>query len=442
MKLSVNSLLDYIQSNQLIKKEEKILLAVSGGLDSCVMLDLFSKTDLNFGIAHCNFQLRGKDSDEDENFVKDRAKEYDKQFHSVKFHTLQFASENKYSIQEAARILRYKWFDEISNQFNYSKTATAHHLDDSIETFFINMLRKAGPGGLKGIPLINGNIIRPLLSYTRKEIEVYGAENNISYREDASNLSDDYLRNKLRHHVIPSLKESGDFENSMKHLMEDFSFIDQVLKNYLHDWIKKNVSHDGRQMIFPIDKIKEEVYPVPFLSALLHICGLKNIDAQKVLAVKTPGKIFEEGGKILLRNRNELILNTDCNAEIVPAQINSLPATLYYSDLNIVLTLSDCEKKIENVDKNFHQVDAGEIKLPLTIRAWKAGDSFIPLGMKGKKKISDFFVDNKINRFEKDNTYLLLSGNDIVCILGHRIDERYKITSDTQQILNIIVSRK
>ena len=439
-KILLNHFLEFIKEKNLINPGEKILLTVSGGMDSSVAAHLFSKTDFDFGIAHCNFSLREGESDGDAEFVKKLAENFQKPFHIKCFDTQIFAEKNKYSIQEAARILRYKWFEEISIEYNYQKIATAHHLDDSIETFFINLLRGTGTAGLKGISAMKEKIIRPLLFATRKEIEEYACENKINYREDLSNASDDYLRNRIRHHIIPVLKQNAEgFEDNMEKLMDDFSLITEIVNQRMKLWQQKHVQTDeaGNSRI-PMDKILNEKNASTFLSLLLHSFGITGIDCKKILSVETAGKIFHGKTYSILRDREFLILQKNDKPELKTYSISDLPAEIQVE--NMIISIRREEKNMENSfpGKNKSlQIDGEKITFPLTLRPWKPGDYFFPLGMKGKKKISNFYTDEKIDRFQKDKIYLLLSGNDIVCILGHRIDDRFKITSSTKKILTI-----
>ena len=438
----LSEFLNFIQKNKLVKAGEKILLTVSGGMDSTTMAHLISQTDFDFGIAHCNFSLRGKESSEDAEFVSSLAKNFHAPFHLKKFETTGFAVENKYSIQEAARILRYKWFEELAFEFNYDKIATAHHLDDSIETFFINLLRGTGTAGLKGISIKKGKIIRPLLFATRKEIEKYSAENKIDFREDSSNEKDDYLRNRIRHNILPAVKENAEnFEENMSELMEDISFMHKIFTERLDSWKIEFANADPEgNVLLPLREILSDENPVSFLSALLYSYGIKRAECEKIIRVENPGKIFHAGDYTILRDREFLIISKTQEKSNQIYSISSIPAEISTGNIKISIIVQEKFKNEHVPSENKFQIDGEKLKLPLTLRTWQPGDYFFPLGMKGKKKISDFYTDEKINRFEKDKTYLLLSGTDIVCILGHRIDERYKITSSTTNILTIEIT--
>jgi tRNA(Ile)-lysidine synthase len=439
-------LLQFIGENKLADKSDTLLLAVSGGMDSSLMTDLFSKTVFKFGIAHCNFSLRGTESDEEEDFVKNLAEKLGKKFHSKRFDTKKFAEENKLSIQEAARELRYNWLNTLCDEFHYSKIATAHHLDDSIETFFINILRGTGPAGLRGIPVKNARVIRPLLFAKKSEIEHYAKEEFLQYRNDSSNNSDDYLRNRVRHNLLPVIKENAaGFESNMQKLMHEMTFIHAFTMEKMKEWKKMHVKEEkSGNLLVPIRAITKEADPASFLSTFLYALGIKGLDCQKILYAETPGKIFSSSGHEILMDRLNLVIRNkedkklyENNEFILPG----LPSKIKVGEKQIYIHLEEPEKKHkETTEREIQYVDGDELSLPLTIRPWKAGDYFFPLGMKGKKKISDFYTDIKLNRFEKDKTLILLSGKNIVCILGHRIDERYKIKATTKNILTIEIS--
>lgn len=434
--------LEFIEAEKLIAGDEKILLAVSGGLDSVVMTNLFNQTRFDFGIAHCNFSLRGNESDKDEIFTRELSETITRPFYTRKFDTENYARENHISIQEAARKLRYEFFEEIATKYGYSKISTAHHLNDSIETFFINLFRNSGPRGLRGIPVINGNIIRPLLFARRNHLEEYAGKHKIIFREDSSNESDKYLRNRIRHHLIPELMQTDSaFEENTLAIMAQNRVIDRLMSEKMNAWKDLNIIFDKEgDILLPLSKIPAEDNAALFLSYLLYTYDITKIDCDKLLSVKTPGKIFHSGDFDLLRDREFVIIKRKRYKENNSFTIDSLPAKITYNSCSISIEEDTLNKKWQVGEPGIQWVDAESIILPLKIRPWKSGDAFHPLGMKGKKKISDFFTDVKMNRFEKDNTLLLLSGNDIVCILGHRIDERFKITSSTKKTLRIAIA--
>ena len=371
--------LQFISQKNLIKKNEKILLAVSGGLDSCVMAFLFSQSEFDFGIAHCNFQLRGKESRDDELFVKDLSSRLGKKYHTINFETEKFAEENKYSIQEAARILRYKWFGEVSSKNNYNKIATAHHLDDSIETFFINLIRGTGTGGLRGIPVQNNLIIRPLLFATRNEIEKFSQTNNIGYRTDSSNLKDDYLRNRIRHNLIPGIKnESPEFEENMRVLMNEISFAHHAAMNEIEEWKNINLLTDENYNLrIPIDEILSRENPPEFLSLLLYSAGITGVDCRKIISADQPGKIFHSKDFLILRDRNFIILQKKLDIEKIEVEIHSVPAEIISGKVTIRLKEETAVIEKLPAEETSLRVDSDVLSYPLILRPWKAGDYFI-----------------------------------------------------------------
>lgn len=433
--------LEFIRHQELAEKN--ILVTVSGGMDSVVMLRLFLEAGIKIGIAHCNFTLRGKESDEDEKFVTSLSEEHRIPLYVRNFDTEKFAAENKLSIQQAARELRYRWFDSLCDELKYDRIATAHHANDSIETFFINLSRGSGIKGLRGIPASNGRVIRPMLASTRLEIEKYASENNIKYREDSSNASDDYLRNRIRHHVIPVIRKNVEgFEEGMQSLMKDLSFFHDILFQNVEEWKKKNIVTEEKNLLIPLKEIQVMAEPVLFLSTVLYTFGIIRMDSSKILSSTMPGKFFYDGEYVLLRDRENLILTKTKSETTGDVIIQGIPAEINFGSFGIKITSENITEGTDTEKKITHRIDSRNLRFPLMIRQWKDGDRFTPLGMKGEKKVSDFFTDIKMDRLEKLKTPLLLSGNDIVCILGHRIGERYKLTPDTQNTLTIELTRQ
>jgi tRNA(Ile)-lysidine synthase len=431
--------LSFIDSNKLINPSDRILIAVSGGLDSIVLTDLIIAAGFNSAIAHCNFGLRGNESDKDEEFVESVAAKYKVPFFVSYPQTEKISQEKKITIQEAAREFRYRWFKDLAEEHDFNCIATGHHLDDSIETFFINLFRNSGPAGLRGIPLKNEMIVRPLLFATRQEIQDYAKEKNLQFREDSSNLTDAYFRNRLRHHLIPLLHEQiPGFHNVMVENFSLFSDVYNALSEFTEEWKKKHVATDENGVIrLPLQIIKQAAHPDALLSAILYSLGITGMDCKMILKNNSPGKIFNSQKYTLLRDRHKLLIQPLIKiSPDGPVIINSLPSEIIFFGKKINFKLAENPETPLN-DVGIQMLDAGKLLFPLTLRTWKEGDYFYPLGMKGKKKISDFYTDKKIDLFEKEKILLLLSGNDIVCILGHRIDERYKIASNTKKVLII-----
>ncbi len=421
---------NFLFGKALLRQGQNVLVAVSGGLDSIVLCRLLRESKIDFEIAHCNFKLRGKESDGDEEFVKKIAAYYKVPFYSIQFKTKSYAKENKLSTQEAARELRYRWFEKIRAENEIDKIAVAHHLNDSIETFFINTIRGTGLSGMKGIASINGHIIRPLLFATREELENFAKKKKLKWREDSSNAGDDYLRNRIRHKVIPELKtKNPEFEKSMQRSLDFFDFANHIQKTFIEDWKKKNtsVTPDGSVTI-RLKPVMDFGFSAALLSAILHSYGITNLEPEKILNA-SPGKIFQSQSARILYDRNSLVLQPKKSEPAQEFLISHTPDKLEIGDHKFSFeTISSNRLTAIPREENIQAVDAGKISYPLQVRKWQAGDSFYPLGMTKRKKISDFLIDKKVNRFEKEMTYVLLSGKDIVCILGHRIDDRFKIT--------------
>lgn len=417
---------------------KKLLLATSGGIDSMVLVHLFKALGYEIYIAHCNFGLRAEESDGDEDFIRNYAEENSIEIFVTRFNTKAFADEHKVSIQIAARQLRYAWFEELLEKHSLDYLITAHHLDDSAETFLINFTRGTGLEGLTGIPQQNGNIVRPLLPFTRTEIEAYAADNNILWREDSSNASDKYLRNKLRHHVLPLLKElnpsfSGSFVNTLQHLQQAQSLVqDAAILVY-----QQVVAEEANRKIINLNQLLRlpnfEAYLYQWLSPL----GFTAWDDIYALVTAQPGKVVLTENYRLLKDRETLILEP---VKVGDDEIYEIHENIEKTTNPIGLKLLKTDK-IEVIDtKNAIFVNNEAIKFPLFLRKWRDGDYFCPSGMHGnKKKVAKFFKDEKFSLSDKEQTWLLCSGDDIIWIVGHRPDERFRVTTQTTQILKIEV---
>ncbi len=415
-------------------QKAKMLIAVSGGLDSMVLLDLISKTNIEFAVAHCNFQLRGDESDEDENFVKSYCNENSIQGFFQKFDTKQFAEEEKLSIQVAARKLRYEWFYELLVTENFDFVATAHHLDDQLETFLIHFSRGTGLDGLTGIPSQNDKIIRPLLTFSRAEIETFANENNLKWREDSSNASDKYVRNKIRHQVVPILKELNpsfldSFENTLQNLNQAQSLVEDASR-IVYRKVVKDV--DNQKKIDLNELLQLPNYQAYLYQWLLPFGFSAWQDIYDLVEAQSGKQIFSEHFR-LLKDRETLIIQPK-SAKVSDEffiQENQF-------QLNFPLKLSFCN--VDDITINDSKtifVDAKTLKFPLQLRKWQEGDYFYPFGMNGKKKISKFFKDEKISVIDKEKIWLLCSENRIVWIVGKRMDDQFKVTENTQTIIKI-----
>ena len=424
----------HIEQNFAQLKDKKLLLAVSGGVDSMVLLDLFYKLRFDICIVHCNFQLRGKESDADEMLVRETCQDSYIPYFIESFDTLEFAKENKLSIQLAARKLRYDWFQEIiSLGFDY--VLTAHHLDDNVETFLINFTRGTGLEGLTGIPAQNGNIIRPLLPFSREEIENYALENKIQWREDSSNASDKYFRNKLRHNIVPTLKELNtgfldSFQNTLHHLHQAESLVNDASKLVY----EKVVEVKENQLEIHLKSLLEFQNYKAYLYQWLKEYGFSAWnDIYDLVEAQSGKQVFSES-HVLLKDREKLILSE--RKEVNKSEVFIIESI--ESKVNIPLKLRFCKAvNIFETVSNCIFVDESKIKFPLTIRKWQEGDYFYPSGMNGKKKLSKYFKDEKYSLLDKKNQWLLCSEDQIIWVIGKRADNRFIASETTQQIIKI-----
>ena len=433
----------YYQNQHLFAKTDKVLLAVSGGRDSVAMLYLFQAAQLNFGIAHCNFKLRGKDSDQDEQFVFDLAKKLNVPFYTTSFDTKTYAKKNKISTQMAARELRYNWFAEIKEKNNYQYIATAHHKNDVAETLLINLAKGTGLSGLHGIKNKVGAIIRPLLCFNRSEIDAFIEENKLTFREDKSNEETKYVRNKVRHKIIPEMEKiNPSFIETIFNETQYFGEIEQLLEIKINEDKKKcwKVLKDGTIEV-EIDKLLNLKPLRTYLFYFLRPYGFNTDDVFDVMnsLYKQSGKKFNSSTHQLIKDRNKLIISTIQQKERTEFIVEKLED---FKKLAISIEAKMVAKnqlKTIKKEKYFAYLNAEKLTFPLVLRKWKTGDKFKPFGMKGMKKLSDFFVDEKFSLVEKEKVWLLTTNNKIVWVVGHRIDDDFKISENTKNILQLSV---
>lgn len=430
----LSELQNHLNKNLPFLKGKKLLIAVSGGVDSMVLVYLLHKLKMDISVAHCNFNLRGEESDGDTEFVKSECNNYNIKLFVNYFNTKEYADLNKLSVQVAARQLRYDWFNELLENEGFDYLLTAHHLDDSIETFLINFTRGTGLEGLTGIPQLNGKIVRPFLIFSREEIENFAQENAVHWREDSSNASDKYLRNKLRHNVIPILKElnpgfSDSFQQTLENLQQAQSMVDDasriVYRKVVQDVNYQKKINLTELMILPNYQAYLYQWLKPFGFTAWN-------DIYDLVTAQSGKQIFSEQYR-LLKDRNELIL--------AEKSVSESEIFLVYEDntnLNVPLKLTVCNKGDITVDQNdCIFVDKDTLKFPLVFRKWQEGDYFYPSGMSGKKKLSKYFKDEKFSLIDKENTWLLCSDNQIVWIVGKRADRRFLANETTQTIIKI-----
>lgn len=426
----------HIHQNLPFLIESKLLIAISGGLDSVVLTHLCHKLNVNMALAHCNFNLRSGESHTDEDFVIQLAKDLDLEVFTERFDTKKYSKDHKMSIQMAARELRYNWFEALTNQFQFDYVLTAHHTDDNLETFLINLSRGTGLEGLKGIPQINNNIVRPLLPFSREAISTYATDNKIEWREDSSNASIKYMRNKLRHDVIPVLKEMNpqclqNFQATLSNLSDTADIVEESVDAVL----KRAITFiDDNYMAFSVKEFKKLNNPKAYLFEVFKDYGFTEWHAIVNLLDAQSGKIIASSTHRLIKDRDCLLLshipkNTFKNITIdeLVTQIETPMGTLFFNEANAVLS-----KELHTI-----YVDKSLLKYPLKLRQWQEGDYFYPLGMSGKKKLSKYFKDEKLSLIDKENVWLLCSNNAVVWVVQRRADNRFKVTETTKQIMRI-----
>ena len=433
----------YIDENRLVSHDDRILLTVSGGVDSMVMLSLFTRCGYSVGVAHCNFQLRGAESDEDEVLVEEEAAKYGVPFYNKRFETAAEMERTGESMEMAARRLRYAWFDRLSREHGYTAVAIAHHADDSIETFFINLLRGTGLRGLTGISTQVGKIIRPLLFASRREILEYAVQNRIPFREDSSNRSTKYLRNKIRLGLIPRIREINPkftslMSRNLARLTDAQLFINHGIERIRGEAVTSEAGIDTIRL----DRI-DPAFPQGFViyELLSSGYGFKGdvIDSLcHALEQGATGRRFYAREHVACIDRGRIVV-----APVAPddACLTTVPKGALRSYCgNSVLYYEYCDiDTIKNfgVPEHIAQIDADRLQFPLTLRRWQEGDWFVPFGMTGRKKVSDFLVDAKVSVAEKQRQFVLVSGGEIAWLVGRRIDDRYRLTPETENVLRI-----
>ena len=414
--------------------DRPFLLACSGGVDSMVLWHLCRDYGLHFEVAHCNFGLRGAESDADAAFVQETAKNWNTIIHVKNFKTVYYSNLNKQSLQESARILRYAWFRELLDTHQLSYTVTAHQADDVLETFLINLIRGTGLEGLSGIPQRAERIRRPFLPFERNEIEAYARSREIPWREDSSNSEEKYLRNRLRHTVIPNLKDADSRMFSNFHKTLGFlSGSNALVRNHISEIRQDIFQKEGEIIRIPLDSLTQLKPLESYLYELFRPFGFTDWKALHRLMDGISGKEIRSLSHRLLRDRAALLLRPlqDPDTGVYPVFPNveerGVPALLAIQNVAV----------LGEVRPDVLYVDAETLKEGLQLRKWKKGDYFYPLGMNGKQKVSKYFKDHKFNLFEKEDQWILCSGSEIVWLVGHRPDERFKVQVGTKQILKI-----
>ena len=418
----------------------KLLLAVSGGVDSVVLAHLCHSAKLDFAIAHCNFNLRGEESDGDEKFVVDLADSLEVAVYTESFNTLKFAENHGISVQMAARDLRYEWFAELCSSVQFDYTLTAHHANDNLETFLINLIRGTGPEGLTGIKKEKKEVVRPLLPFTRAEIENFARKKNYKWREDSSNASDKYMRNKIRHQIVPVMEEINPqlldgFSKTQEHLRESLDLVE----DYISLLYPKLVQRDKFGYSIDIEFLKKVPNQKQILYQLLKSFGFTEwndvydlLDAQSgKMVLSDSHRLIKDRKKLLLTGHHEKTGNKEYNLD-KEEDLVMIPGmgTFHISEVD----------KMGQTSQSCIYVPERKLKFPLVIRKWKKGDFFYPFGMNGKKKLSDFFKDEKFSLPEKEHTWILCSGEEIVWIINHRADNRFAVDKSDSRLLKICIT--
>ncbi len=446
------SFIDFIKSENLFHAKDRLLLAVSGGVDSVVLCELCKHAGYDFAIAHCNFQLRGAESNADEQFVRELAKKYNVEIFVKKFVTEKYADNNKLSIQVAARKLRYAWFAELLGKVNDDSKQeelkapfrgfggfllTAHHADDNIETILMNFFKGSGINGLKGMLPKQAKIVRPLLFATKEQVLDFAEEHHLSWREDSSNSSDKYTRNYFRNQLIPGLqKVFPQVEENLVHNAERFREIHTIYENALQQITKKLITIKGTELHLPVVKLLKTAALHTVLYEIIKDFGFTAHQVGEVLKLlhSNSGKYVQSGTHRVLRNRQWLIISAVDDNSASTFLVEESDTEVVFPGGELWVVQIDVPQGI-STDPSIAQLDARDIKFPLLLRKWKTGDYFYPLGMPKKKKLSRFFIDQKMSLIQKENSWVIESDKKILWIIGHRIDDRFKIKPTTTSVL-------
>ena len=422
----------FIEEKKLFNLQDKILVALSGGADSVALLRVLQSLGYICECAHCNFHLRGLESDRDETFVRQLCEKQRILLHVTHFDTSAYAKDHHLSSAMAARELRYEWFEHIRKEIGASVIAVAHHRDDSVETFLLNLMRGAGINGLRGIPVKNGKIVRPLLSVSREDILDYLQAIHQEYVTDSTNLEDEYMRNKIRLNILPAMKEvNPSIMETIQETTFRFSEISNIYQQDRTEAIAHKVTSTSPDLFrISLVDVLDDVAPLSLLHEILFPKGFNGSQIQDIyrtLSSSQSGKRFFSAKWEVLRDREYIWIKkktpTQSIPEIMMEEIERTPSFVIPRDKHIAC------------------LDADKINRPLTIRKWERGDKFVPLGMNGKKNVSDYLTDKKYSLFQKENQYVVCCGEDIVWLVNERTDHRYRITDNTQRIMLIQIKK-
>ncbi|MES2647890.1 MAG: tRNA lysidine(34) synthetase TilS [Bacteroidota bacterium] len=435
---NLENFISFIRSNNLFNKSDHLLVACSGGVDSIVLCDLLYLYGFTFSIAHCNFQLRANESDADETFVKSLGAKYHVPVYVKRFDTTNFASDNKMSVQHAARELRYNWFDQLLNERQLSFLLTAHHADDNVETVLMNFFKGTGISGMHGILPKRDKLVRPLLFTTKKEILEYAIDKGLSWVEDASNETVKYTRNFFRHKVIPLIEQtiptaSANVAQSIEHLKEVEIIYNQAIESYK----KQLLIFKGNEVHIPILKLVKSVPINTIAFEILKPYGFTPAQAKELPAFlqSETGKYITSSTHRVIKNRKWIIIAPVASGEAHTLIIESTDNAVSFETGRLLFSISDNLEM--STDLSTAILDFKQIQFPLLLRKWKQGDYFYPLGMPKKKKIARFLIDQKIAKTDKEKVWVLESDQKIIWVIGQRIDNRFKVSESTKKVLRI-----
>jgi tRNA(Ile)-lysidine synthase len=437
-----------IDEQGLFKRTDRLLLAVSGGVDSVVLCELCFRAGYDFVMAHCNFQLRQEESERDQKFAQALAGRYGKTLLVKKFDTTTYANENKVSIQVAARELRYSWFYELLSENNPAATQslscllTAHHADDNVETVLMNFFKGSGIGGLKGIAAKQGKIIRPLLPFRKEELLLFAEIHNLSWVEDSSNLSDKYTRNYFRRQIIPMVEKV--FPSATENVLGNIRRLSDAALLYeqaiaMHK--KKLLEAKGNEVHIPVLKLLRAQPLATIVYEIINDYNFTPAQTNEVIKLlhSESGRYVSSATHRVIRNRNWLIIAPVAAKSAGTILIENENSVIELEGMRIEMLLAAPPQKSNDV--LVAELDASHIRFPLLLRKWKAGDYFYPLGMKKKKKLARFFIDQKLSKSDKENTWIIESDRKILWVIGQRIDDRFRVTEKTKQVLRITCQR-
>ena len=443
----------YIAKYNLCNSGTPILVACSGGVDSMVLIDVLMKLNYNIAIAHCNFQLRGNESDEDEKFIKEFANSNKITFHVIKFDTKAFKKDKTISTQMAARKLRYEWFENIRKENNYHCIATAHHLDDQLETVLLNITKGTGIKGLTGMQPKNGFVIRPFLEISKQQILDYSNENKIVFREDSSNASDDYQRNLIRHQVVPQLQKINPaLHSSAIDFISRMNDYESLSIEQIKVAKKKCYSEKNGMVEIKLGYIKSQIEGKTILFHLLKEFGFNSTQTAEVfkniesLNAESGKQFYSETHRIVIDRKSLFVVAKNIERDNY-LSFDKIPNQIIFNNFKIQCSLVSIKELNIKASNNHAYFDADKIKFPILIRYYKEGDYFYPFGMSksktpgkvGKKKLSKYFKDEKFSLLDKENTPVLFSGEKLIWLVNHRIDDRFKVTENTKTVLKLLV---